>query len=83
MNNPSLESYCVVVFKYYAFQHFPCDTFADVSIVTSISGKIPHVASFNPIGHLIARFSKKEIENVQSILEQFLTHFCLDWIIFE
>ena len=22
MNNPSLESYCIFVFKYYAFDHF-------------------------------------------------------------
>ena len=49
MNNPSLESYHFVVFKYNAFDHLSCDIFADVNIVSSILGKIPHVASFNPI----------------------------------
>ena len=47
--NPSLESYYVAVFKYYAFDHLSCDIFADISSFSSISEKICHVASFIPI----------------------------------
>ena len=49
MNNPSLESYYVVLFKYYAFDHFSCDVFADVSRFSSISKKVCHVVVSNPI----------------------------------
>ena len=48
MNNSSLENYCVVFFKL-AFENPSCDTFADVSSFSRISGKICHVASFNVI----------------------------------
>ena len=52
MNNPSLESYYIVVFKYYAFDHLLCEILA--RSVASISGKTRHVASSNPIQpHLI------------------------------
>ena len=53
MNNPSLENYYVVVFKYYAFDNLSCDTFAEVSSFESISGKIRHAASFNLIQHYL------------------------------
>ena len=49
MNNPLLESYYVVFFKYYVFDHLSSDIFADVSCFWSILGKIYHVGSFNPI----------------------------------
>ena len=49
MNNLSLEIYYVVVFKYYVFDHISCDIFARACNFSSISGKIHHVASFNPI----------------------------------
>ena len=49
MNNLSSERYYVFVFKYYTFDHFSFDLFADVSIFSSISGKICHVASLNLI----------------------------------
>ena len=49
MNNLSLESYSVGVFKYYAFDNFSCDIFADVISFTTISGKIRHVALRNSI----------------------------------
>ena len=62
MSNPSLEKNYVIVCKYYAFEHLSCDIFGDVIVFLSISGKIPHVASFNPIWRHIARFSKKDRE---------------------
>ena len=34
---------------YYAFDHFSCDIFADVTIFLMILGEIHHVASFKPI----------------------------------
>ena len=40
MNNLSLESYYVAVFKYYAFDHLSFDIFAGFSSFSSISGKI-------------------------------------------
>ena len=40
MNNPSLESYYVFsVFKYYAFDHLPCDIFADVTVHRFLENK--------------------------------------------
>ena len=47
MNNPSLESYYAVVFKY--FGQFSCNNFADISSFSSISEKICHMALSNPI----------------------------------
>ena len=49
MNNPSLESYYVVVFKYYPFDHLSYDIFAEAISASSISGELCHVASFNSI----------------------------------
>ena len=49
MNNPSLESYYVVIFKCYAFDNISCNISAYVSSFSSISRKIINVASFNPI----------------------------------
>ena len=43
-----MEKY-IVVFKYYAFDDFLCDTFADVSSFSLISGLLHYVASFNPM----------------------------------
>ena len=60
MSNSSLESYYVVVFKYYAFEHLSCDSFADVSSFSLISEKISLAASFKPIWRHMARFFKKE-----------------------
>ena len=59
MNNPSLENDYVIVCKY-AFEHLSCGIYGDLSIFSSISGKVPHVASFNPIRRHIARFSQKK-----------------------
>ena len=52
----------VAVFKYYAFEYLSCDSFADISIFFSISGKIRHVVTFNPFWCHIARFSKNRYE---------------------
>ena len=82
MNNPSLESCYVVLFKYYAIEHHSCDTCAHVSYFSVISGKIRHVASFNLIWRLIAKFSEKKIGNGQCILEEVLIYFCVGWILF-
>ena len=82
MNNSSLESCYVVLFKYYAIEHHSCDTCARVSYFSVISGKIRHVASFNLIWRLIAKFSEKKIGNVQCILEEVLIYFCVGWILF-
>ena len=49
MNNASLESYYIVVFKYLAIDYLSCNIFADASSFSSISGKIRHVASLNHI----------------------------------
>ena len=82
MNNPSLESCYVVLFKYYATEHHSCDTCVHVSYFSVISGKIRHVASFNIIWRLIAKFLEKKIGNVQCILEEVLIYFCVGWILF-
>ena len=82
MNNSSLESCYVVLFKYYAIEHHSCGTCAHVSYFSVISGKIRHVASFNIIWRLIAKFLEKKIGNVQCILEEVLIYFCVGWILF-
>ena len=85
MNNPSLENDYVIVCKY-AFEHLSCGIYGDLSIFSSISGKVPHVASFNPIRRHIARFSqkkKKKKGNVQEYIRTVLNHLYVDWIFFE
>ena len=49
MNNPSLKSYYVVVFKDYAFYYFSCNFFAEVSSFLFISRKIRHLALLNHV----------------------------------
>lgn len=44
----SLESYYTTVLKYYTFDHLSSVIFADISSFSSISGKMRHMASFNP-----------------------------------
>ena len=84
INKPSLESYCVVVFKYYAFEHVLCDVFADVSSFSLISGKIRHVALINLIWRYIARFSKKARQEMFRVFWNMLRLiFVFFWIIFE
>ena len=56
MNNLSLESFYVVVLKYYAFDNLSYDIFADVSSFSSISGKHVmwhHSTPFDGFGILI------------------------------
>ena len=43
MNDPSLESYYVGVFKYCAFDHLSCNIYTDVSTFSSISEKVHQV----------------------------------------
>ena len=54
MNNSSLESSYVFVFRYHGLNHLSCDIFADVSGSSSILVKIRHMVSSNPIqAHLM------------------------------
>ena len=78
MNNPSLESYYVAVFKYYAFYHFSCNFFADLSIPTSEKKYLditqPHATPFDvfviPIGHqwLISMWNSQKVKIVESTM---------------